>query len=80
MKVFTKQPSKLKVTQPVIGCVRIFKSIIFAFSVHELQRISKLITRNSHLALKAATTSQYDVTSIILTGGKIETFKLSFLY
>ena len=32
------------------------------FSVHKLQRISKLIAWNSHLALKAAVTSQCDVT------------------
>ena len=30
-KHLTKQPSKQKVTQPAIECVRIFKSIIFTF-------------------------------------------------
>ena len=34
---------------------------------HKLQEISKLIARNSLLALKAAITSRCDVTSIILT-------------
>ena len=65
----TKQPSKQKVTQPAIECVRIFKSIILAFFVHKLQRISKLIAWNSHLALKAARTSQCDVTSVLFTSG-----------
>ena len=40
-KHLTKQPPKQKVTQPAIECVRNFKSIIFAFSVHKLQRISE---------------------------------------
>ena len=67
-KHLTKQPSKQKVTQPAIECVRIFKALFSHFSVHKLQRISKSVARNSHLALEAATTSRYDVTSIILTG------------
>ena len=43
------------------------KALFSHFSVHKLQRISKLIARNSHLAMKAAITSRCDVTSIILT-------------
>ena len=35
--------------------------------MHKLQRITKLIAWNSHLALKVAITSRYDVTSVILT-------------
>ena len=47
--------------------------------MYKLQRISKLIARNSSLALKAVFTSRCDVTNIILTRRKIETFKESFL-
>ena len=43
------------------------KALFSHFSVHKLQRISKLIAKNSHLTLKAAITSRCDVTSIILT-------------
>ena len=43
------------------------KTLFSLFSVNKLQRISKFAARNRHLALKAAITSPYDVTSIILT-------------
>ena len=48
-------------------CQNFLKTLFSLFSVHRLQRISKLIARNSHLALKVAITSGCDVTSIILT-------------
>ena len=44
-----------------------------------MQRISKLIVRNSHLALKAAIMSKCDVTSIILTRRKIENSRNPYL-
>ena len=69
-KHLTKQPSKQKVTEPAIECVKIFKALFSNFSLCKLQRISKLIARNSHLALKTAIMSQCDVTSIILTKRK----------
>ena len=57
------------------------KALFSHFSVYKLQRISKLIARNSHLALKAAITSRCGVTSIILTRRiLIETCKESFFY
>ena len=56
------------------------KTLFSHCSLYTLQRISKLIARNSYLALKEAITSQCDVTSIILTRTKIETFKESFVY
>ena len=40
------------------------KALFTHFSLYKLQRISKLIARNSHLVLKSAITSRYDVTSI----------------
>ena len=46
------------------------KALCSHFSVHKMQRISKLIARNSHLALKAAITSLGDVTIIILTSAQ----------
>ena len=56
------------------------KALFSHFSVYKLQRISKLTARNNPLALKAAITSRCDVTSIISTRRKIETFKESFFY
>ena len=38
LKHLTKQPSKQKVTEPAIECVRIFKSIILAFFFVEIAK------------------------------------------
>ena len=51
------------------------KALLLNFYLHKLQRISKLVARNSHLAVKAAITSRCDVTSIIVTRRKIETLQ-----
>ena len=66
-KHLTEQPSKQKVTQPAIECVRILKALFSHYSVQKWQKITKLIAWNSHIALKVALTSRCDVTSIILT-------------
>ena len=42
------------------------KELFSHFSVHKLQRISKLIVTNSHLVLKSAITSSCDVTCVVL--------------
>ena len=48
------------------------KALFSHLSLYKLQIISKLIARNSHLAMKVAITAQSDITSIILTRHKIE--------
>ena len=68
-KHLTKQQSKQKVTQPAMmtNVSVVSKALFSRFSVHKLQKISKFVTWNSDLALKAAITSRCDVTNVILT-------------